>query len=874
MSGIVVAALAVSTASAGTNLFRNADYSQDDGLGGPVGWSLYYDGVQTVRAKSFGDGSWELIAVDPQNGYFRQTPVTLKPGAPYRLSADVMSDDLPDGAGFALQIQNHWWARNVSVPVPKSTGGKWRTISWQGAMIDSRETNDYSIGFLARGGTGGKPASIRIRNLVLEPLDAAGAAASAPISEKLMVALPQRIVPVSPLLRRVPKDKAAFRIYWPGGGLFGGVTNYTLIGRIGQSRLKARFDAEGYATLDFGQIAAGAGKLELGVADASGAAVRKDVYSIVAVKDLPTGPKGRKLNNFVTEIYAGPLKDGELRFFREGDGFVWISFTDAAGGCEKTARGYLDNLDVAYVSYDPDERYTETSRFVKAGWHRLTVKGASPGSRLRIHAVKRVTLSPWGVLVPYGGPCPISEREHHFTTAFMRRYRLPASNTLTAGPQHLEDPTTPFMSFFLNRGFYLMGGAAFHFMSRNLDEAYCRRQLKEGMWRRGWNISVDEILIGGPRSGHALISETLWSMYNERPKQTVDLFYADGMRNVFSDPKIHIAELAAVCNLGDGTGIIYPELYVEAAKEISRIDDFVDFTARLVRSAETMVPAMKGRVDMHMSPYTGLGHWTSATFPEVDLKQHYGYLAWRYATDPRFAGVAGLGGGPTAYCEEELIRWTGRIFRYYGVEGGTEDLAAKFGFRRLPGFVKNPDFDDGLAAWTVESGEVRPYYNRRLANDFEKRNMARGRQVGCHAAEFVTRDGVTARLSQDLKGLEPGAYYTVMFAQLNADNVDKPAEAKPPRFFSARLEGAHEVEGLRFCNRISLVPKSLPYVNTFRYVFRAESAAARLVFQDRDDAGRAAPDGTRQIVNYVVVRPFYHEDEADVARIADALQGR
>lgn len=869
MTGLIIPVL-----FAVVNLFCNPDYSEDDGLGRDNCWTLYHNGVQSVSARALTDGEWELTAREPKNGYFRQAPVTLVPGARYRLSAEVKCD-LPPGAAFSLDIENHWFGKNIRVPVPQSTKGAWQKISWEGAMIDSRDVKDYSIGWVARAGQGGS-ASIRIRTICLEPLDTAAIEGSRPLDARERVKIPARIVPIDPLLTRVNPEAAVFTCYWPGIPA-GGVSNCMLKGTILGRNISTQLDANGRGRLDFGQLGGEEARLDLEVVDLKGKGLRKDSYRVkfTKPKDLK-GPEGRRLNNLVVEIANGDLRNGKTSFFRQGDGFVWISFTAADGGVEHTARGYLDGSAEAIVKFDPDERYTESMRFVKAGWHVLTITGAQAGSRMRIHAVPWLGVSLWGVRLPDGGPCSFDEDCHIFTTPFMRRYRLPAANMASACGHRFDDPANPTARFLAARGMLLFGVADYR-STWVVDRDVARRAFRDGMWMRGWGVMVDEMCIHEPRSHHAAVADTLWDMYNECPERQVHIYLADANRYAFDDEKVHASELAALANTG---GFMMPELYATATKEIVGVDAAVNHYAEVKRSAERFVPAMKGKFYLHMSPYTGLGHWTSATYPEVDLKHQYAYLMYRLVTDPRFADAGGLGGGPTAYCEEELIRWTGRCFRYYGIEGGRENLAEQFGYVRLPGLIDNADFDRGLEGWTIESGDVAPQNYRGLGKLFEARVRAREGE-GDNVAVFTTKTGVPARISQVLKGVRDGEYYTVMFALGNADALEHPVTTKPPRAFAVRMDGGVCIKDLTIHYRIRRsqhilnAPKdSVGYLNTYRYVFRATGTEARLIFEDRDDMGISAPEGTRQFINYIVVRPFYHEDDDDIAELIKVIKGR
>ena len=49
-----------------------------------------------------------------------------------------------------------------------------------------------------------------------------------------------------------------------------------------------------------------------------------------AVSPPPEGPRGTRLNNFVTRLHDGPLAEDDVRFFVPEDGWVWMSITGAA----------------------------------------------------------------------------------------------------------------------------------------------------------------------------------------------------------------------------------------------------------------------------------------------------------------------------------------------------------------------------------------------------------------------------------------------------------------------------------------------------------------------------------------------------------------
>ncbi len=148
-------------------------------------------------------------------------------------------------------------------------------------------------------------------------------------------------------------------------------------------------------------------------------------------------------------------------------------------------------------------------------------------------------------------------------------------------------------------------------------------------------------------------------------------------------------------------------------------------------------------------------------------------------------------------------------------------------------------------------------------------------------AEFVPSAKGANRLSQKITGLEPGRCYSLMFCAPNVRNVETATPQPLPLAFSAKLEGAEEVVGLRFRNIGTTrrkpkgsKPKDNVYLAIYRYVFRAKGPEATLVFEDRAEDGAALEPGERQMLNYIIFHPYYTETPEEVDEIVDLIAGR
>ena len=867
-------ALAAGTAW-GRNVVKNGDLSLTDGMGSVVGWmSGNYD-ESTVSARPVGGGVVSVEFYGAKRTYFKQSPLTLQPGGRYRISADVRTSGL-GGAKVQCLLWDSGWHDDVGTPLfPDDTKGEWRTVEWSGKIMENRNPSGYTFALAGDGGTSGK-VRVEVRNLSIEPLTPEADAAGTGYPDALLKPFVTRIVPIDPLLSRVSAATGEIAFYWPGVPSCG-VEACTLFATVDGGRGQtAKLGADGRAKVAFGRLSAGAHRVAVHVKSPDGIVLAENSYRITARKKLPAGPSGKRLNNFVTELVNQPLADGEVRFFRPEDGWVWISLEEAGDG----ACGWVDGCAVPAVRRRCKERYTEAVRDVAAGWHTLKVAGAK-GGRLRIHAIKNVSMSLWPLR---SGPCDFSFARYQFSFDFARRFLLPSLNTVNNAEQYLRNPRGEEAGYYKERGFGIWGGTDIQTTSIvwiMADEQL--KQLTGSSWRNGFDISVDESVINGQRLQHVTFAENVWKMFEERPAQRVNIFWGDATEHWYDDPRVHASELVAVANTGNGRGVSLPEVYTPVLRTAEETDKWLDLYAQQVKAIGEMAPAAKDMTVFNVSPWINLGHWSDYSCPEGDIKALFARNIHAFATRPEFAANSGIAAGASGAAEEEIRRWTARLFRYYAIEGGTENLAERYGYRWAPGFVRNCDFDDGLEGWTAspsDGGDVKTMKIEKYGTRIQcRKKVPVG--TGDNVAVFTSSKCGANRLSQRLSGLEPGKLYALMFCAPNLANVETASLKPMPLAFSAHMEGAEELEGLRFrhivqCKRIpkGSAPGAKLHLAIYRYVFKAASSEATLVFEDRGHDGEALEPGSRQILNYVIFRPYYTETPEEAQEIADIIAGK
>jgi hypothetical protein len=238
-------------------------------------------------------------------------------------------------------------------------------------------------------------------------------------------------------------------------------------------------------------------------------------------------------------------------------------------------------------------------------------------------------------------------------------------------------------------------------------------------------------------------------------------------------------------------------------------------------------------------------------FPHVDYKVWMEMQVRHLATDPAFVDLAGLMWWGLGISEEETIRWAAKLMRHYAIEGKTEWLSDDpYELTHL----KNPDFDDGTAGWTVQPAEeasigVRPHLG--FGNQVEGRV---GVTAGNNVLWMKRSDKRANLISQRLQGLKRGRLYSVkVFASQGAGN--KTSEAAAIR---VDLQGVEEMPDWKFRHVYSR-PGGVR-LHYHWIVFRALDTTAQLKISDwQTTEGPGGAIGQETVCNFIEVQPYLEE---------------
>ena len=681
-----------------------------------------------------------------------------------------------------------------------------------------------------------------------------------------------RIVPINPKLSEIDPMTGVIELYYPGR-FPKGRENYILdVGMDGVWRTSSPIGADGFVRLRLGATTEGAHSLRVQLTDLTVGrrpAVSQSVYQICA-KHAFEYDTGRRLNNLVTELYAGSLVDGRVEFVNPRDGYVAFVVD---GGAMWSLRPLM-RLDGENENIMPaaDDEPTIAMRWVSAGRHVVSVVNGQDARcpRLSIRAVKAIrnrdANGDWSDLrrrfvIPYaniGTPWNDSGLERAF-----------GGGSVSNGIVRLA-----------RRGHRLIPSVNMdpHGLALRRDIQTVEEKIRNSVaWRLGMEVAVDENRVGVETEylHHYTMAEAIWQL--SMPSQAINMFWAGCTHgNKFACPESMVSELSAIANSGGGKGLNIFETYQRSTRNFNDVEKQFDDTIACMKSMADMVPATKRTALCHFGTYYFPGNYTPLASPYADHRVLLDKWVKRVATESDLGDVlAGIGSGSYHHTDEEMVRWIAAIIRHYAIDGRTDSLAEKFGYKYNPGFIANPDFDDGLKDWTVDAvvaggamGSSRPTVAPLRIPGYggSRQGRQRAGSAGDCMAFFVRESRRANRLSQKISGLVPGRHYALVFYSSDYDEYlgmkeNKTGIPQGRRRLRADFLGGENVPSLELHHYgASGIKAGKLSICRNRYVFRADAPEVVLAILDRDaNEGEAVTEdiGLRQIVNFVEMHEYY-----------------
>jgi hypothetical protein len=233
------------------------------------------------------------------------------------------------------------------------------------------------------------------------------------------------------------------------------------------------------------------------------------------------------------------------------------------------------------------------------------------------------------------------------------------------------------------------------------------------------------------------------------------------------------------------------------------------------------------------------------------------------ANDPAFFGLYGLMEYSASYSDEESLRWAYRLFRHYAIEGKREPLSNDpYELDHL----KNPDFANGLAGWTVEGAGPESVATQQMEGwSWLEGRYPKTKQGDTFAVMTRSVDHPNV-LRQTLRNLQPGRAYSLRLFAADPQHLDAKQElALTARLMDGAGEIASDARSFRFMFPSNYAHTLGPYNSDhpawftyLRIVFKPRKDTAELAISDWADPNTpGGPIGGQTAVNFVQVQPYW-----------------
>ena len=830
------------------NLLHNPTFKNGPG-NLPYNWNLEFSsGHRNIVCKN---GVVTLKKIVPEKRAFKTAPgdsvvlrqgeFILNPGKKYRISAWIKTENL-NAPRSGIIVYNYAWTHAVGIEgLPENTNG-WKKFE-KDIVLPKSKWNAYTFAVYTVGTKGGL---LHVKDVGLYPVDDA---AAANITKATPHGTLYRITPVDPLLSEMDADSGKMTFSF----------NYILPGKESDFLCSVSVKGKGSSSygkaktfpLKNGKIAAVMGKLPAGEGSMlvelknrkTGKLLAREEYEIVVKKPVTLKKKAVRLNQLTQRLLNGKASGkGEKHLFSNPRrGWVWIRLDSAA----KDAVVKLNNVPVKghFVANG-----WETTRHLEKGNHTLTLEKVAGGTAFRVHSIPEVFAYsyPWA---------PGKVKYETFRKDFSEKYFFPTITTVNHGYGTRDEVRERYVSY--GKKWFSLG---LHLHKLNYYEDPVKMAKRLRITRKFMHgIAFDEIFINSTTDKWIYTQALRNRVKSPWPVYT----WSSGVKFIVNG--LNTDYFSATANNARGTGKYLFECYARTQPDEKAADAYLeDYLNETMRRASAMMPRAPEYSLIILGGYTMAGGYCTDTFAGPDVKSFWDKFFFRLANDKEFKDLYGVG----LYCynrgHEENIRWWAALIRHYCFEGRTESLAGKYGYKYMPGHLRNGDFTEKLAHWKAvpaEKGSLYAGSKERFGLNFQGR---RGYPytTGNTYCVFKRSAKKENTLSTRLTGLEKGKFYSVRY--LTVDHADVKAKKPSDKTLGlfVRLNGAKDMTASsgagRYTNGSGISIQR--YVNNHTVVFRADAPEVTLTFSDwKDSKTPGGPAGQEILLNKVSVTPYFRE---------------
>jgi hypothetical protein len=592
---------------------------------------------------------------------------------------------------------------------------------------------------------------------------------------------------------------------------------------------------------------------------------------------LSTGEK--KLNNLVSELFQTSSirkSGGSFKFARHADGWIFISASHRGTG---TLTLLIDDepLENTVVAHgDQNAGVAEGIRFVARGAHQIGVK-CERGMR-----VDRLVVRAIPELIDCGLFDPAIKAYGHYDMEFLKKDVLPNITTLEV-PGNIKLPQAVIDNWHRQGKRFIIHTGINHEAQTPGDHIkHWTQILDRNPFADG--IIIDEFIVNAPLTewNVAITPELLKRIDQERQRNRA---CEQAFKQMRLDPRYKDKVYAYVGGSGKKLNeeVIGPTfvrtlidcrypialeryLFERSSEQKSAnalrefVDGIADWEAKRPGAKQNMIIAF----GLFSMPPGGINK-----LPNVDFHVWMDQQMNTVANHPAMTGIGGLDWWTSSQADEETVRFVGKLYRHYGIEGRTDLLTKDPLFLT---HIQNADFERGTESWTLhpaEEGSIRPGSFPRYGR-IEGRYMGLGRpadpeHIGDTFLVMKRSEKGANTFSQTIRNLEPGRLYSMKMFSCDYNDLVNPR--KKSREEAANFVGRVILDGVdvdpakSFMEMYSSNPEPpVPVWITYHWkVFRAKRTTAKLTVSDwKDEKGTAGVFGLEQTFNFLEIQP-YHE---------------
>ena len=608
------------------------------------------------------------------------------------------------------------------------------------------------------------------------------------------------------------------------------------------------------------------------VVDAAGKRIGQGGHARFAWPHPPTPPHGGKvLNNLVTQLLEVSSHQSagrtEFEFVNPREGPVYVeAITVGPREGDVTV-----SLDGAAIVHKPDtDAPLETMRFLKAGKHRIAVT-LDAGTSLRTLVVRAVPVLVYNVWSTH-----IAVREYPaYDFDFLEKDIVRNVNAIRGG-----DPLAKGNEKIWNR---------------------CRR---EGKWwlnstalihKRGnhaKDFSADYVARQWINSAHLRRPEITGTFVDENHGGSGDEWAAwiGAVRKVHAETgKSILTYCGAIYPAGESAGEMLRaneecggyfahERYLGERPSLAEQWDYLQASlAEEMERWKKHVPGCQNRMIICPGYFSGPPE-SLDTNPAVDFKIVLDMEMNILANAPACRGLAGVMFYMSRYADEEIVRWGGKLFRHYFIEGKNSLLSEECGFRHSLPHLENPAFEQGTRGWRMSpaekgSMEVRDAFGFGYLWGMWPGICQQGEKV-----LWTRRNGANPNVfSQQIRGLERGRLYNLRMIVADYGNITAGKSERERLALSVRIHGAEMVPSKCFQSVFRAIHSlrtwgagEKPWMNYVWRVFRANGNTATLTVSDWASApstgppvaGQAEPGGPvgqELVFSFIQIQPYIED---------------